>query len=217
MGTPFEPPVDRTPQELATELRGLAGVDWETVWNGPPLPGKGLDMWCAQFGWTPTQFEYVLNVRTDTGGELVLNATGGSWAPVRSVSHGVWGAVSVNGPEHNAEVLAEADRAWPLYRDAVSSVLSEPAWEGAWDSDSFPQELGEYAIPQQRDRIEDKDPYHMAYWALAGSAETLVSLRITPGLGTADGSSIGVVNMDLDVYPRPVPGRDPRAGGRSDP
>lgn len=87
----FERPVNRTPQELITELRGLADVHWETVWNGPPLASEGLDAWCAQFGWTPTQFEYVLNVLTDTGGEFVLNARGGSWAPVQSLRHWVWG------------------------------------------------------------------------------------------------------------------------------
>ncbi|MFE0600786.1 hypothetical protein ACFW3C_05330 [Streptomyces sp. NPDC058871] len=201
MGTPFERPVDRTPQELATELRGLAGVDWETVWNGPPLPGKGLDMWCAQFGWTPTQFEYVLNVRTDTGGELVLNARGGSWRPVHSVSHWVWGESSKT-PEGSPWVLAEADRVWPRYRDAVSSVLGRPAWEGAWDSDFFPHELGEYAIPKATDRIEEKDPYHMAYWEPDAPTGALVSLRITPALGTADGSDPGVVNMSLQAYHR---------------
>ncbi|MEU3311102.1 hypothetical protein ABZ743_00225 [Streptomyces sp. NPDC006662] len=204
MGTPFEPPVDRTPQELATELRGLADVHWETVWNGPPLPSQGLDEWCAQFGWTPTQFEYVLNVRTRTGGEMTLNAIGGSWAPVESLSHWVWGDSATGGPEGNPELLAQGDRVWPLYRDAVSSVLGAPAWEGAWDSDSFPRELGEFAIPQEADRIEEKDPYHMAYWEFAAPGGPLVSLSITPALGTADGSRHGVLNMSLLVYPRPL-------------
>ncbi|MEW1633210.1 hypothetical protein AB0469_03970 [Streptomyces sp. NPDC093801] len=203
MGTPFEPPVDRTPQELVTELRGLADVHWETVWNGPPLPSQGLDEWCAQFGWTPTQFEYVLNVVTRTGGRMTLNALGGSWAPVQSLRHWVWGAAAIS-PEGNAQVLAEADRVWPLYRDAVTSVLGAPAWEGAWDSTAFPQGLGEYEIPQDTDRIEEKDPYHMAYWELASAGGALVSLRITPALGTADASDAGAVNMSLRVYPRPL-------------
>ncbi|GAA0273652.1 hypothetical protein GCM10010302_09140 [Streptomyces polychromogenes] len=202
MGTPFEPPVDRTPQELVTELRGLADVHWETVWNGPPLPGQGLDEWCAQFGWTPTQFEYVLNVVTRTGGRMTLNAAGGSWAPVQSLRHWVWGE-SAASPEENPRVLAEADRVWPLYRDAVSSVFGEPAWEGAWDSTAFPQELGEYEIPQDADRIEEKDPYHMAYWELPTPRGALVSLRVTPALGTADGSDAGAVNMGLRVCPHP--------------
>ncbi|MEU6313470.1 hypothetical protein [Streptomyces sp. NPDC047014] len=198
--------MDRTPQELTTELRGLLTVDWETVWAGPPLPGQGLDEWCAQFDWTPTQFEYVLNVVTDTGGDLELNALGGSWAPVQSVSHWLWGAVAIDGRSHNPSVLAEADRVWPLYRDAASSVLGAPAWEGAWDSESFPEELGEYAIPQEADRIEEKDPYHMASWELSGPGGALVSLRITPSVGTASGSGVGAVNLDLDVFPRSLKG-----------
>ncbi|WKV72678.1 hypothetical protein AW27_014780 [Streptomyces sp. PCS3-D2] len=200
MGTPFERPVGRTPQELATELRGLAGVDWETVWNGPPLPGKGLDMWCAQFGWTPTQFEYVLNVRTDTGGDWVLEALGGSWAPVQEVSHWVWGGAATT-PEGNPQLLDEAERVWPLYRDAASSVLGEPAWDGAWDSDSFPDELGKYAVPNPEVRRREKRPYRIAYWELAASAGVLASLTVTPALGTADGSDAGAVNMRLRIYP----------------
>ncbi|MGW7098410.1 hypothetical protein [Streptomyces sp. NPDC054838] len=203
MGTPFEPPVNRTPQELVTELRGLADVHWETVWNGPPLPGQGLDMWCAQFGWTPTQFEYVLNVRTDTGGELTLNAQGGSWAPVQSLSHWVWGKTA-DTAAGNPDVLAEAARVWPVYVTAVSSVLGEPAWEGAWDSPSFPEELGPYAVPKPEHRLEDKNPYRIAYWELAAPGGALASLRITPALGTADGSDAGAVNMSLRVYPRPL-------------
>ncbi|MFD3941166.1 hypothetical protein ACFWSF_40955, partial [Streptomyces sp. NPDC058611] len=170
--------------------------------------GQGLDMWCAQFGWTPTQFEYVLNVLTDTGGVLVLNAQGGSWAPVQSLSHWVWGA-SADSPEDNPRVLAEADRAWQLYRDAVSSVLGTPAWEGAWDSSSFPAEVGEYAIPKEQDRLEERDPYHLAYWEVEAPGGALASLRITPALGTADGSDNGVVNMRLRVYPRPLEAERP--------
>ncbi|MEV7510454.1 hypothetical protein AB0O57_21145 [Streptomyces sp. NPDC091201] len=204
MGTPFEPPVDQTPQELATELRGMADVHWETVWNGPPLPGRALDMWCAQFGWTPTQFEYVLNVRTATGGELVLNATGGGWAPVKSVSHWVWGGSAVGGPSGNPRLLAEADEVWPRYRDAASSVLGEPAWDGGWDSAEFPDELGRFVVPKPETRLAQKRPYRIAYWELPASEGTLVSLSITPAMGTADGSRSGVVNMSLRVYPRPL-------------
>lgn len=83
-------------------------------------------------------------------------------------------------------------------------MLGEPAWDGAWDSISFPDELGEYAIPSVEDRLEDKTPYHIAYWELAAPDGALASLTITPAIGTADGSGIGVVNMHLDVYPRPL-------------
>ncbi|MGW5847863.1 hypothetical protein ACWFQ8_07815 [Streptomyces sp. NPDC055254] len=198
----FEPPVNRTPQELVTELRGLADVHWETVWNGPPLSGQGLDMWCAQFGWTPTQFEYVLNVLTDTGGKMTLHAQGGSWAPVQSLSHWVWGA-SADSLEGNPQVLAEADRVWPLYVNAVCSVLGEPAWEGAWDSTSFPKELGEFVVPKLETRLSQKRPYRIAYWELATHGGALAGLTVTPATGTADGSRTGVVNMKLRVYPRP--------------
>ncbi|MFJ3636255.1 hypothetical protein [Streptomyces sp. NPDC090112] len=203
-GPAFEPPVDRTPHELATELRGLAGVDWETVWSGPPYPGRGLDRWCEQFGWTPTQCEYVLNVRTATGGELVLNATGGSWAPVQSVSHWVWGARAAGGPQGNPRVLAAAEEVWPLYRDAVTSVLGEPAWDGAWDSADFPDELGRFAVPKPETRRVQKRPYRIAYWELDGPGGALAGLTVTPATGTADGSRSGVVNLSLRCYPRPL-------------
>lgn len=104
----------------------------------------------------------------------------------------------------NPRVLTEADRAWPLYRDAVSSVLGEPAWEGAWDSTSFPEELGEDEIPGVEDRLEDKTPYHIAYWEPAAPDGPLTSLTITPATGTVDGSRIGVATMSLRTYPRPL-------------
>ncbi|WP_405423910.1 hypothetical protein [Streptomyces erythrochromogenes] len=204
MSTSFEPPVDRTPQELVTELRGLTDVHWETVWNGPPLASQGLDEWCAQFGWTPTQFEYVLNVHTSTGGVMTLNAIGGSWAPVQSLSHWVWGETAVGGPAGNPRVLAEADQVWPLYRDAVSSVLGAPAWDGAWDSAAFPDELGEFVVPKAETRLTQKRPYRIAYWELAAPGGALASLTISPATGTADGSRVGVVNMTFRVYPRPL-------------
>ncbi|MCS0635023.1 hypothetical protein NX801_04990 [Streptomyces sp. LP05-1] len=202
MGLTTGGPQNRTPQELITELRGLTHVHWETVWNGPPYPGKGLDMWCAQFGWTPTQFERVLNVRTDTGGELTLSSLG-RWAPVRSLDHWVWGAAAETAAD-NPLVLAEAARAWPLYVTAASSVLGEPAWEGAWDSVNFPSVLPRNAVPREEDRVQEKDPYRIAYWEPASEGSHLVSLSVKPSLGTADGSDSGAANMALRVYPRPV-------------
>ncbi|GGV13143.1 hypothetical protein GCM10010260_60120 [Streptomyces filipinensis] len=120
---------DRTPQEQLTELRGLADVDWPAVWAGPPLPGQGLDMWCARYGWASWSFERVPQARTDTGGEFVLNASGGRWAPVDAVSHWVRGA-GAETAEDNPAVLEAAARGWPVYLTAACSPLESLAAVG---------------------------------------------------------------------------------------
>ncbi|MFF3847089.1 hypothetical protein [Streptomyces sp. NPDC002328] len=196
-------PQDRTPQELVTELRGLTDVDWPTVWAGPPYPGKGLDMWCAQFGWTPLSFERVLQVRTDTGGELDLNASGGSWAPVDNLSHWIWGA-GAEAVEDNPAVLEAADQAWPVYLTAVCSVLGEPAWEGTWEADDFPESLGTHPLGSREFRLTRKNPYRLAYWMRREGGGPLAVMTITLASGTAQGRFPGAANMAVKFYPRPL-------------
>ncbi|MFF3207503.1 hypothetical protein [Streptomyces sp. NPDC002962] len=196
-------PQDRTPQELVTELRGLTDVDWPTVWSGPPRPGQGLDMWCAQFGWTPLSFERVLQVRTETGGEFVLNAPGGSWAPVSAVSHWVWSAGAETAAD-NPAVLAEAARAWPVYLTAACSALGEPAWEGAWDAEDFPDSVVGAEIADQEVRVEEQDPYRLAYWLPPSSTAPLIVLHIALAVGTAQHDWDGAANLSVQFRPRPV-------------
>jgi hypothetical protein len=194
---------DRTPQELVTELRGLSDVDWPTVWAGPPLPGQGLDMWCAQYGWTPQSFERVLEVRTDTGGEFVFSAPGGRWAPVDAVNHWVWGA-GAETAEDNPAVLAAADRAWPVYVTAACSVLGEPTWEGAWDAGDFPESLGTHPLGSREFRLTKKNPYRLAYWRKSDGVGPLTVMTITLAAGTAQGRHAGAANMAVKFYPQPV-------------
>ncbi|WP_411084024.1 hypothetical protein [Streptomyces sp. cmx-18-6] len=194
--------VSRTPQQLIDELHGLADVDWETVWNGPPYPGQGLDMWCAQFNWVPTSFERILSVRTDTEGELTLFPSGGSWAPVLSVVQNQWGAWAETGPD-NPLVLERAEHVWPLYLTAACSALGEPTWEGAWDSDDFPEQLGGYRIPDRTERIEDQDPYRLAYWMPRSPDRPLVVVDLGTGLGVTGTENPSGANLNLTICPGP--------------
>ncbi|MFM9691989.1 hypothetical protein [Streptomyces europaeiscabiei] len=194
---------DRTPQELATELSGLTDVDWPTVWAGPPYPGQGLDMWCAQFGWVPTSFERILQVRTDTGGEFVLHASGGSWAPVADVSHWLWGIGAETG-EDNPAVLAEAARVWPVYLTAACSVWGEPTWEGPWDAADFPDVIGGQEFSDPGERSEERDPYRLAYWLPRSSVGPLVVMSVALAVGTAQQEWDGAANMSIEFRPRPV-------------
>ncbi|MFD7233051.1 hypothetical protein [Streptomyces sp. NPDC059881] len=200
--------VSRTPQQLIEELRGLADVDWATVWNGPPYPGQGLDMWCAQFNWVPTSFERVLSVRTDSEGELVLSPSGGSWAPVLTVTQEQWGAWAETGLD-NPLVIEHATRIWPQYLTAACSVLGEPVWEGSWDSEDFPEKLGGYRIPPRDERFEDKDPYRLAYWMPTEPGKPLVVLALGLGLGLVDTEDASGSTLRLKFYPTPFESERP--------
>ncbi|MGW2424437.1 hypothetical protein ACWC0C_35240 [Streptomyces sp. NPDC001709] len=194
----------RSPQELVTELRGLADVDWPTVWAGPPYPGHGLEMWCAQFGWTPTSFERVLQVRTDTGGDFTLNNVGGTWAPVTHLSHWLWGAHAET-VEDNPELLSEAVRVWPVYLTAATAVLGEPTWEGAWDAEDFPGNLGGYDVGSRDDRWEQQDPYRLAYWMPQEATAPMVIMETSLKADTVGPSPRrGAANLAVEFYPRPV-------------
>ncbi|WP_215448052.1 hypothetical protein [Streptomyces sp. ATCC 21386] len=204
MGLSASGPQNRTPQELITELRGLSDVDWPTVWAGPPYPGKGLDMWCAQFDWVPTSFERVLQIRTDTGGSFTLNNLGGSWAPVTHVSHWLWGA-GAEAVEDNPEVLAEAARVWPLYLTAACAVLGEPTWEGAWDAEDFPENLGNHDVGSREYRHAQQNPHRLAYWMPRESTGSLVVLEIFLKGNTASRAPrAGAANLSVKFHPRPV-------------
>ncbi|MDR6981124.1 hypothetical protein J2X68_007866 [Streptomyces sp. 3330] len=197
----------RTPQELVTELHGLRDVDWPTVWSGPPHPGQGLDMWSAQFDWVPTSFERVLQVRTDTGATLTLNNVGGSWAPVTDVSHWLWGA-GAETVEDNPSLLAEAAHVWPLYVTAASAVLGEPTWEGAWDAEDFPENLGNHDVGSRSYRLAQQNPHRLAYWMPTDASAPLVILEILLRANTAARSPRpGAANLSVRFHPRPVENR----------
>ncbi|MEU3783625.1 hypothetical protein [Streptomyces sp900129855] len=194
----------RTPQELVTELRGLRNVDWPTIWSGPPYPGKGLDMWCAQFDWVPTSFERVLQVRTDTGATLTLNNVGGRWAPVTDVSHWLWGA-GAETVEDNPSLLAEAARVWPMYVTAAAAVMGEPTWEGSWDAEDFPENLGNHDVGSRAYRLAQQNPHRLACWMPSEASAPLVILEILLRANTAAQSPRpGAANLSVRFHPRPV-------------
>ncbi|WP_159424407.1 hypothetical protein [Streptomyces sp. 3214.6] len=178
-------------------------MDWPTVWSGPPYPGKGLDMWCAQFNWVPTSFERVLQVRTDSGGTFTLNNLAGSWAPVTHVSHWVWGA-GAETADDNPAVLAAAARTWPVYLAAACAVLGEPTWEGAWDADDFPENLGSHDVGSRDFRLTHKDPHRLAYWLGTESTSPMIVMEISLAAGTAQDLFDGAANLSLKFYPHPV-------------
>ncbi|WP_328506530.1 hypothetical protein [Streptomyces sp. NBC_00391] len=194
----------RTPQELVTELRGLADVDWPTIWDGPPYPGKGLDMWCAQFDWVPTSFERVLEVRTDTGGSFLLNNLAGSWAPVTNLSHWLWGA-GAEAVEENTALLTEVARVWPVYLTAACSVLDEPTWEGAWAAEDFPENLGNNDVGSRAYRLEQQNPHRLAYWMPREATGPLVIMEVSLKADTAGPMPRrGAANLSIKFHPRPV-------------
>ncbi|MEJ8656956.1 hypothetical protein [Streptomyces sp. MS1.AVA.4] len=199
--------MSRTPQQLIEELRGLADVDWATVWNGPPYPGQGLDMWCAQFNWVPTSFERVLSVRTDSEGELWFPSSG-NWAPVHAVVQEQWGAWADTGAD-NPLVLERAAVVWPQYLTAACSVLGEPAWEGSWESKDFPEGLGSYTIPDREKRIARKSPYRLAYWMPASPGKPLSVLELTLGAGATETVKPRGALLNLEFHPRPIESGQP--------
>jgi hypothetical protein len=193
--------IDRSPEQLAEELRGLEHADWPAVWAGPPNPGQALDDWCALFGWKPTSAERVLTVRSGTGqGFGLYPVREAGWAPVKQLSWTSW-ELWAEDPAENDEVLAQAAETWATYVAAARPVLGEPAFAGAWDDPTFPEPPHERHWLMPRDlRLEDTDPYRMAMWrpnTPEGRVTVLtVTLGPTPGPGGYRSARINV-----DCYP----------------
>ncbi|GAQ66578.1 hypothetical protein SsS58_07013 [Streptomyces scabiei] len=94
---------NRTSAQLVDEFRALERVHWPTVWAGSPAPGRPLEDWCAQFGWTPRSAEWVLDVSSPTGQGMALHPVQErGWAPVNFVSWTPWGLSADNTSENDA-------------------------------------------------------------------------------------------------------------------
>ncbi|MEE1763843.1 hypothetical protein [Streptomyces sp. SP18BB07] len=195
------PNINRSPEQLADELKGLEHVDWPAVWAGPPNPGQGLDDWCALFGWRPTSAERVLTVRTATGQEIELTPVReAGWAPVGQLGWTSWELWARN-TDQNDEVLRQAAETWAAYVAALRPVLGEPAFAGAWDDPAFPEPPHDrhWLVPRE-DRLEDTDPYRMAMWREDGPEGRITVLTIDVGPALDPGELRSAV-INVNCYP----------------
>ncbi|MEV7519481.1 hypothetical protein [Streptomyces sp. NPDC091371] len=157
----------RTPQDLAAELEGLRGVDWASVWEGPPQGGSSaFYKWCDRYGWEPQPGDRNLVVRTRSGGRLTFESSD-LWHPVNRLTYRA-SRLAATDPSDNAAVVDGAAQAWQQFLEAAEGVLGPAQWTGAWDAEDFP-EPPERAFWGNRDfRLETRDPYRMAFWAPLG-------------------------------------------------
>ncbi|WP_215448055.1 hypothetical protein [Streptomyces sp. ATCC 21386] len=193
--------IDRSPDQLAEELRGLEHVDWPAVWAGPPNPGQALDDWCALFGWKPTSAERVLTVRSATGQTFVLDPVReAGWAPIKQLGWTSW-QQSADKVSENDEVLTQASEKWAAYLAAARPVLGEPAFAGAWDDPSFPEPPHDRHWLMPRDiRLEDMDPYRMAVWRESGPEGRITVLTVSLGAALEPGELRRAL-INVDCYP----------------
>lgn len=193
--------IERSPEQLTEELKGLEHVDWPAVWAGPPNPGQALDDWCALFGWQPTSAERVLTVRSGTGQSIELSPVrSAGWAPVKQLGWTSWNLWADDRSE-NDEVLARAAETWTAYVAAARTVLGDPAYAGAWDDPDFPEPPHERHWLMPRDlRLEDMDPYRMAMWRANAPEGRITALTVnlgpTPGPG-----GIRSALIEVNCYP----------------
>ncbi|MFD3805911.1 hypothetical protein ACFWTC_20380 [Streptomyces sp. NPDC058619] len=190
----------RTAQDLAAELDGLRGVDWASVWAGPPQGGSPeFRAWCERYGWEPQTVERNLVAHSRTGGELTFEANG-AWHPVYRLTY--WASrLAAAEPSDNAAVLAGAAQTWAQFLEAAESVLGPALWTGAYDAEDFP-EPPERAFWGNRDyRLETRDPYQMAFWAPQGEhpgqAFIVLDQAISFQTWTADAPGASVIVLKV--------------------
>ncbi|MGW7343641.1 hypothetical protein [Streptomyces sp. NPDC054854] len=112
----------RNAEDLAAELEGLRGVDWASVWQGPPQGGSSeCRAWCGRYGWEPQTADRNLVLHSRAGGEWTLESNGNRH-PVESLTHWAWHAETTEAVE-NARVLAQVDEVWPEFLKAAEGVL----------------------------------------------------------------------------------------------
>ncbi|MGW2489398.1 hypothetical protein ACWCV9_19590 [Streptomyces sp. NPDC001606] len=158
----------RRPQDLAAELSMLRGVDWGSVWAGPPQSAVELREWCGRFGWEPLTSDRQLRVRTETGSELSFGNTTTYGSPFTSVYlTGFWN-LKASVPGENAAVLDAAAEAWPLHVEAAVSAMGAPAWSGQWDAEDFPEPPDPRFWAGRESRLRNRSPFRMAYWGPVG-------------------------------------------------
>ncbi|WP_411084034.1 hypothetical protein [Streptomyces sp. cmx-18-6] len=191
----------RTAQDLAAELEGLRGVDWASVWAGPPQGGSPeFDAWCGRYGWEPKTVEGNLIVRTRSGGKMTL-WSGGIWNPVRGLTHYAW-EVMADAPAENPDVLSAGNTAWPEILQAAVSVLGAPVWSGAWDAEDFPEPPESRFWRGKESRLQTRNPYRLAFWEPVGEhpGQVFFTLEQSVAFPTWTVDTPGGSTIALDVY-----------------
>ncbi|MBE4735149.1 hypothetical protein [Streptomyces caniscabiei] len=193
--------IDRSPDQLAEELKGLEYVDWPAVWAGPPNPGQALDDWCALFGWKPTSAERVLTVRSTTGQTIALwPEQEASWAPIKQLSWTSWDMWADDTSENDL-VLTQAAATWGAYVAAARPVLGEPVFAGAWDDPAFPEPPhDQHWLMPRGIRLEDMDPYRMAVWRESGPEGRITVLTVSLGAALEPGE-LRSARINIRCYP----------------
>ncbi|MGW0946085.1 hypothetical protein ACWD4O_26600 [Streptomyces sp. NPDC002623] len=190
----------RTAQDLAAELTVLRGVDWASVWPGPPWgPESVLREWCGRYGWEPLTFDRQLAVRGPSGGKLTFYSDG-QWAPVSGVGYDAW-HVKADEAGANSAVLAAADQHWPVCLDAAAGVLGAPVWTGAWDAEDFPEPPAPTFWEARESRLRRRSPYRLAHWTTPGEGGAAFVLEQSVSFPTWTQDRPGGSMISLSVYP----------------
>ncbi|MFE7807581.1 hypothetical protein ACFU51_23520 [Streptomyces sp. NPDC057430] len=190
----------RTAQDLAAELAGLRGVDWGSVWAGPPQGGSAeFREWCGRYGWEPQTVEGNLKVHTPSGGGMTFWSDG-LWTPVSSLTHYA-SRLRASTAAENAELIESADSAWPAYLAAAESVLGPAAWSGPWNAPDFPEPPEPHFWRERESRLKTRNPYRLAVWQPVGDppGQALFILTQSVAFPTWTNELPGSSTIALDV------------------
>ncbi|MFE1102020.1 hypothetical protein ACFW4K_16010 [Nocardiopsis alba] len=151
---------------LRCELEDLIGVDWGSVWAGPPQGGsEEFRDWCDRYGWRSLTVEGDPEIVTRHGNNLEFR-TRGFWSPVVSVDASLW-RVHTASPEEKGQVIPVGVRPWEEYLGMISDVLGEPTDVGSLEDGSFPVPPNEkwWRVPEYPPKGGN---YRVAYWGSFG-------------------------------------------------
>lgn len=191
----------RSAQDLAAELEGLRGVDWASVWAGPPQGGSSeCREWCARYGWEPQTADRNLVVSTPGGGKWTLESNS-NWHPVYRLTHWAW-RTKVDEASENPGLLTHASKEWPAFLKAAEDVLGPAAWSGPWDAQDFPEPPEPDFWPDGEYRVKTRTPYRMAYWNPTGEnpGQAVIVLRQSVSFAAWTADTPGSAQIRLSVH-----------------
>ncbi|MFD9453346.1 hypothetical protein ACFWBC_09690 [Streptomyces sp. NPDC059985] len=191
----------RNAQDLAAELEGLRGVDWASVWEGPPQGGSSeCRAWCERYGWEPQTADRNLVVSSKTGGRWTFEANG-NWDPVFRLTHWAW-RVKAGDASENPALLTHAAEEWPEFLRSAESVVGPAAWNGSWDAQDFPEPPEQEFWPDRAYRTETRTPFRMAYWKPVGEqpGQAFIILRQSVSFTAWAADAPGTSQIRLSVH-----------------